>query len=71
MDEVLKQITFPNKSLERIADSLSPSFDIEVNDLRRQAMQWSISHGSFSGRTARQFIDSPEGRLRKKKWKKK
>lgn len=42
---------------------------IGVDDLRRQAMQWSISHGSFSGRTARQFIDSLEGRLRKKKWK--
>lgn len=37
------------------------------DELRRLAMQWSISHGSFSGRTARQFIDSLEGRLRKKK----
>lgn len=40
------------------------------DELRRLAMQWSISHGSFSGRTARQFIDSLEGRLRKKRWKK-
>lgn len=39
------------------------------DELRRLAMQWSISHGSFSGRTARQFIDSLEGRLRKKRWK--
>ena len=38
-------------------------------ELRRLAMQWSISHGSFSGRTARQFIDSLEGSLKKKKWK--
>ena len=37
--------------------------------LRKQAMQWSISHGSFSGRTARQFMDSLEGRMKKKKWK--
>lgn len=42
---------------------------IELQDLRRQAMQWSISSGSFSGRTARQFIDSLEGRMRKKRWK--
>ncbi len=40
---------------------------IDSDELRRLAMQWSISHGSFSGRTARQFMDSLEGRLRKKK----
>lgn len=40
---------------------------IDREELRRLAMQWSISHGSFSGRTARQFMDSLEGRLRKKK----
>lgn len=39
---------------------------ISGEELRRQAMEWSISHGSFSGRTARQFIDSLEGRLKKK-----
>lgn len=32
--------------------------------LRDRAMQWSLSHGSFSGRTARQFIDDIEGALR-------
>ncbi len=37
------------------------------DELRRLAMQWSISSGSFSGRTARQFIDNLEGRLRLKK----
>ncbi|MBI5634067.1 MAG: ATP-binding protein [Nitrospirae bacterium] len=42
---------------------------VAIEDLRQQAMQWSISQGSFSGRTARQFIDSLEGRLRKKRWK--
>jgi uncharacterized protein len=40
---------------------------INVEELRRLAMQWSISHGSCSGRTARQFIDSLEGRLRRRK----
>jgi predicted AAA+ superfamily ATPase len=30
-------------------------------------MQWSISHGNFSGRTARQFVDDLEGRLKKKR----
>jgi predicted AAA+ superfamily ATPase len=40
---------------------------VDRNELRRLAMQWSISHGSFSGRTARQFIDSLEGRLRRKR----
>ncbi|MBI5073905.1 MAG: ATP-binding protein [Nitrospirae bacterium] len=42
---------------------------VNREELRHLAMQWSISGGSFSGRTARQFIDSLEGRLRKKKWK--
>ncbi len=42
---------------------------INPDELRRLAMQWSISHGSFSGRTARQFIDGLEGKLRKKRWK--
>jgi hypothetical protein len=32
--------------------------------LRERAMQWSLSHGSFSGRTARQFIDDIEGAVR-------
>ncbi len=40
---------------------------VDREELRRLAMQWSISSGSFSGRTARQFIDSLEGRLRLRK----
>jgi predicted AAA+ superfamily ATPase len=36
-------------------------------ELKRKAIQWSLSHGSYSGRTARQFIDDLEGRLRRKK----
>jgi predicted AAA+ superfamily ATPase len=43
---------------------------IREKELRTQAMQWSISHGSFSGRTARQFIDSLEGKLKRRRWKK-
>jgi predicted AAA+ superfamily ATPase len=43
---------------------------IGEKELRTQAMQWSISHGSFSGRTARQFIDSLEGKLKRRRWKK-
>jgi predicted AAA+ superfamily ATPase len=33
-------------------------------ELRTRAMQWSLSHGSYSGRTARQFIDDLEGKAR-------
>jgi len=35
--------------------------DIEPEELAKKAMQWSLSHGSYSGRTARQFIDNLEG----------
>jgi hypothetical protein len=37
--------------------SLSPDL------LEQRALQWTLSHGSFSGRTARQFIDALEGEL--------
>ena len=36
---------------------------IDTNELEHEAMIWSLEHGSFSGRTARQFIDDLEGRL--------
>ncbi|KAF0177727.1 MAG: hypothetical protein FD164_2330 [Nitrospirae bacterium] len=38
---------------------------LSVSDdaLAAEALRWSISHGSYSGRTARQFIDDLEGRL--------
>lgn len=42
---------------------------VDRDELRRLSMQWSISNGSFSGRTARQFMDSLEGMLKKKRWK--
>lgn len=40
--------------------------NIEVNPaiLRKEALQWALSHGSYSGRTARQFVDDLEGRLK-------
>jgi uncharacterized protein len=31
--------------------------------LEREAMQWSLEHGSYSGRSARQFVDDLEGRI--------
>ncbi len=40
---------------------------ISPGELKRKAVQWSLSHGSYSGRTARQFADDLEGRLRRKK----
>jgi predicted AAA+ superfamily ATPase len=36
--------------------------DVEAETLERTAMQWALEHGSYSGRTARQFIDDLEGR---------
>ncbi len=37
------------------------------HELKEKAMQWSLSHGSFSGRTARQFVDDLEGKTRRSK----
>lgn len=39
---------------------------IDQKSLKEKAVQWSLSHGSFSGRTAVQFVDSLEGELKKK-----
>ncbi len=36
---------------------------IDSNTLRQRAFQWAQEHGSFSGRTARQFVDALEGEL--------
>jgi len=38
--------------------------DHSGTDIEHEAMIWSIEHGSYSGRTARQFIDDLEGRLK-------
>ncbi|GAB4489120.1 MAG: hypothetical protein OHK006_20420 [Thermodesulfovibrionales bacterium] len=35
-----------------------------AGSLDDEAMRWAADHGSFSGRTARQFVDQTEGRLR-------
>lgn len=37
--------------------------NLAKDDLHKRAFQWSIEHGNFSGRTARQFIDNLEGQL--------
>ena len=39
------------------------NISVKQEALKLEAMQWSLSHGSYSGRTARQFIDDLEGRL--------
>jgi uncharacterized protein len=39
------------------------SIKIPQRSLKKKAMQWSLSHGGYSGRTARQFIDDLEGFL--------
>ena len=36
-------------------------------ELKEKAMQWSLAHGSFSGRTARQFVDDLEGKAGRRK----
>jgi predicted AAA+ superfamily ATPase len=36
---------------------------INHETLKEKAMQWSLSHGSYSGRTAHQFIDDLEGQM--------
>jgi predicted AAA+ superfamily ATPase len=33
------------------------------SELEEKAMQWALSHGSYSGRSARQFIDDLEGKI--------
>lgn len=40
---------------------------LSQQELREKAMQWSLSHGSYSGRTARQFVDDLEGRTGRRK----
>jgi len=51
--------------LEIIANYIKlRNIPVEAETLRQEALQWAISHGSFSGRTARQFVDDLEGRLK-------
>ncbi len=40
---------------------------LQQQELREKAMQWSMAHGSFSGRAARQFVDDLEGKTGQKK----
>jgi hypothetical protein len=36
---------------------------VDREALREKAMQWALSHGSYSGRTARQFVDDLQGQM--------
>ncbi|RMG73633.1 MAG: ATP-binding protein [Nitrospirae bacterium] len=38
--------------------------DISEDELKRLALQWALSRGNYSGRTARQFVDNLEGQRR-------
>jgi predicted AAA+ superfamily ATPase len=60
---------FDMKTYLEIVDNYArlKKFRMPRKELREKAMQWSLSHGSFSGRTARQFIDDLEGRALFKK----
>ena len=57
--ETYLDIVFNYASLRKIR--------IKHDTLKHKAMQWSLSHGSYSGRTARQFIDDLEGQMGNRK----
>lgn len=40
---------------------------VRPEELRRRAMEWSLSQGGFSGRAARQFIDDLDGRMKNRR----
>ncbi|HMK55959.1 MAG TPA: ATP-binding protein [Dissulfurispiraceae bacterium] len=56
---------FDMDTYQRIVRNYASLRKIEVDPrlLEQQAIQWSLEYGSFSGRTARQFIDDIEGRM--------
>ncbi|MCX7794375.1 MAG: ATP-binding protein [Thermodesulfovibrionales bacterium] len=50
--------------LEIISNYISlRNIRVNFESLKKEAIQWALSHGSFSGRTARQFVDDLEGRI--------
>jgi hypothetical protein len=57
--ETYLDIVFNYASLRKIP--------VRNETLKQKAMQWSLSHGSYSGRTARQFIDDLEGQMGSRK----
>ena len=57
--ETYLDIVFNYASLRKIP--------VKQEILKQKAMQWSLSHGSYSGRTARQFIDDLEGQMGNRK----
>jgi predicted AAA+ superfamily ATPase len=46
--------------------SVIRKINMPAEELEHEAMIWSLEHGSYSGRTARQFMDDLEGRLKNK-----
>lgn len=62
----LSMLTFDMETYLGIVDNYIALRKIEIDEeeLKRKAIQWSLSHGSFSGRTARQFVDDLEGQMR-------
>ena len=63
------RLGLPHFDMETYLDIVSNyaslrNISINHKTLKQKAMQWSLSHGSYSGRTARQFIDYLEGHLR-------
>ena len=59
----LKQVTF-----FEIVDAYADAFnlDIDKKNLRAEALEWSMTRGSRSGRVAWQFVQDLAGRLGKK-----
>jgi predicted AAA+ superfamily ATPase len=57
--ETYLDIVFNYASLRKIS--------VRHETLKQKAIQWSLSHGSYSGRTARQFIDDLEGQMGNRK----
>jgi len=77
MDVLINEIRRLNESINRLVEFDAALYleiianyiklrniQVEAETLRQEALQWAISHGSFSGRTARQFVDDLEGRLK-------
>lgn len=62
-------VTFASPNQEgylRIVDALAEQrkLDVDRHQLRQLALQWQVWHNGRSGRSARQFIDYIEGRIR-------
>ncbi len=59
---------FPHFDMDTYLEIIENYFHLKKirlsrHELKEKAMQWSLSHGSYSGRTARQFVDDLEGKV--------